>query len=410
MAVSQSAPWETAVEYIQKGQLNIDKPEDVFNGLPLYAHALSDKQLTPGNRDLEHDYGAKFAEKFLKQAEDTCKKGDDPLRFIKSFLKSHYPSRPLNALACLSQVLAVLRAHAVLEEITPERDTIAKKLGETLADLCCEAMHTAPLDKVLQVVRFAAHPFTAGTFAEGSVVRDETVNLRGGSASDKCQSIRLRRQIPMTRKCEDTTDGTLLWEVVCKQAAEYIEKKQESETDESKRADVEAVCEALKGLGVPVSQGEDEISGELDHGSQCTDDDVTDRQSAVASSKSINSLYMTSESSTSSPSHGDESGSLSGTDDNDVEELDGAAPMPDVARKPSQVRVTTDLEASPSPAPASPATASASLSVSLDSCPGTPTSTSSRTPNSERRRTPNWSGGVYRPPARRSTSSTPQPS
>ena len=111
MAKSQSAPWQTAVDYIRKGQINIDKPETVFNGLPLYAHALSDKQLVPGTRDLEQQYGSEFARAFIEQAEDTYKQAQDPLRFLKSFLRSHYPSRPVNALACLSQVLEIGRAH-----------------------------------------------------------------------------------------------------------------------------------------------------------------------------------------------------------------------------------------------------------------------------------------------------------
>jgi len=57
IARSLSAPWQTAVDYIRNGQLNIEKPELVFNGLPLYAHALSDKQLTPERRALENSYG-----------------------------------------------------------------------------------------------------------------------------------------------------------------------------------------------------------------------------------------------------------------------------------------------------------------------------------------------------------------
>jgi len=421
MARSLSAPWQTAVDYIRNGQLNIEKPELVFNGLPLYAHALSDKQLTPGSRALEHSYGAKFAEAFLKQAQDTCKTGSDPLRFIQSFLRSHYPSRPINALACLSQLLAVLRAHAVQDEITPECEKIAQKLAEALANLCRQALQSSgengdskdAAENVLKVVRFAAHPFTA----VGSLLRDETVVF-----ADR-QSLRLRRQLST-----DIINGSKLWEEVCRKAADFMAEKP---TDESKRADVEAVCEALKSLG-PSASGEksgddisDDNASDQEESSQCTDDEGTDRlsdkQSAVASSKSVGSVggYMSSNSDTPSPSHeDDETSNVSNDEPNrdaastpDKANRDEATSTPDISRKsqmevpksPRQAQVPVHIDVPNSPA---------AMSVSIDS-PRTPTSqassTRTRTPNSERTKTsrPNWIAGPYRPPGRRPTSGTP---
>jgi hypothetical protein len=400
VAQSQSAPWQTAVRYIERGQLNIDKPENVFNGLPLYAHALSDKQLTPDTKELEHEYGKSFSEKFLEQAEQTCSKGDDPLRFIKSFLKSHYPSRPLNALACLSQILAVLRAHAVLDTLTEQRQTIAHKIGETLAELCREAIqkvNKTHQEIVLQVVRFAAHPFS-----ESYHSRDENVKL-----NTEGQNLRLRRQVRTDRATEELQDGAQLWEGVCKHAAEHLERKmKEDELDESKRAHVEEVCEALKGLGMPAPPDGDDGS----HQEQSSEDEGMDRRSAVASSQksqiSLSSSRHSLSSSTMSNGRvgdGDESSSQgSGNEvDNYLEEAEGASSMPDASRKSPQVSVQMPADGD-SPSPPSPASAAASISVSIDSCPGTPSSsTSSRTPTSDKRR-PNWSGGVYRPPGRRS--------
>jgi len=266
MARSLSAPWQTAVNYIRNGQLNIDKPELVFNGLPLYAHALSNKQLTPGSRALEHSYGAKFAEAFLMQAQDTCKTGSEPLRFIHSFLRSHYPSRPINALACLSQLLAVLRAHAVQDEITPECEKIAQKLAEALANLCHQALQSSgengnskdAVENVLKVVRFAAHPFTAA----GSLLCDETVVFADH------QSLRLRRQLST-----DIINGSKLWEEVCRKAADFMTQKP---TDEFKRAEVEAVCEALKSLGMPA------LGEKI--GDDILDDNASDQQAASSAS------------------------------------------------------------------------------------------------------------------------------
>jgi len=168
-----------------------------------------------------------------------CETGSDPLRFIQNFLRSHYQSRPINALASFSQLLAVLRAHTVQDEITPECQKIAWKLAEALANLCLRALQSSgengdskdAAENVLKVVRFAAHPFTA----VGKLLRDETVVFADH------QSLRLRWQLST-----DIINGSKLWEDVCRQAADFMAEKP---TDESKRADVEAVCDALKGLG-----------------------------------------------------------------------------------------------------------------------------------------------------------------
>jgi hypothetical protein len=276
----------------------------------------------------------------------------------------------------------VLRAHAVLDTLTEQRQTIAQKIGETLAELCREAIQVTQQEIVLQVVRFAAHPFSDSYHS-----RDENVKLNAEG-----QNLRLRRQVrtdrgdgqrrrteqhdrgdhayrdsepqhmtreqkreamegdtwkkpfqevrqhkserrdtrdhgeeprgSQERRCgtEELQDGAQLWEGVCKHAAEHLERKmKEDELDESKRAHVEEVCEALKGLGMPAPPDGDDGS----HQEQSSDDEGMDRRSSV----------------------GDESGSQgSGNEvDNYLEEA----------------------------------------------------------PTSDRRR-PNWSGGVYRPPGRRS--------
>jgi hypothetical protein len=193
----------------------------------------------------------------------------------------------------------------------------------------------------------------------------------------------------------ETSSAKNLWEEVCKKAAQALTRHIQ-DFDESRRADVEAVCEALSGLN------QEEISGDnvSDKDSQSTDDESldADRQSAVASSKSNLSLpgcEMSSGSST-SPSQDDETSSVSSHETEN--KLDDTASS-GMSRKSPQVTVQVDVDVSP--APASPAPAPAGTSVSIDS-PRTPGSASSRTPTSERRKTPRPGfAQPYRPPARR---------
>lgn len=408
MAKSQSAPWQTAVDYIRKGQINIDKPETVFNGLPLYAHALSDKQLVPGTRDLEQQYGSEFARAFIEQAEDTYKQAQDPLRFLKSFLRSHYPSRPVNALACLSQVLAILRAHAVLEEITPEREAIAKKLAESLAELCREALQNASnpdlvktadvpknaVEKVLQIVRFAANPFTDDMRRDEKVVMDEKRKI----------VLQLRRQMS-----KDNVPSPL-WEDVCKQAAELMLQKHQqdgadlADSTDSRRADVDRVCDALKGLSAAKEISADSVE---EQSSQTDNDGGSDQRSAVASCKSLGMYSSASQSSLeSSRSEDDDSRSSISANEEAEHDFSGAATR--AAVTPSTVAGSDTPPAAIRKSPPVQVDVEASVPASASASPhGTPNSASSRTPNSERKQRPNW-GSVYRPPARRSNPSTPQ--
>ena len=388
-AQSLSANVRDAVHYIETGQLNIYKPEDVFNGLPLYAHALTDTRLTPGSPQLEAQYGAKFAGAFLEQAEASYVKGEDPLRFIKSFLRSHYPSRAVNALACLSQMLAVLRAHAA-NDVTQEREAIAMKLAESLADLCIEALHNAhrqakperekAVQNVLKIANFAAHPYT---------------NSKGRNSDDRVRisaerTVRLRRQA--------SSANSKVWEEVCKHSAEVLAEKQvqDANLDDNQRTDVGAVCEALKHSDTPRSDAgvSRETSAEDDSDEEqaidSVDDDL-DMKCTISSRSTSPPSIMDSETSSSSPSENceDEAGE------------DVTFPStPSLGRVQTRVQVDVD---SPEPSTDEPSTVSPAPSSAR-----TPNSGNTRRPNSSSR--PNWQMGTYRPPgSRRSTASPGSP-
>ena len=381
LAQSLSAEWRTAVLYIQKGQLNIEKPEMVFNGLPLYAHALSDKQLTPGSREIEHQYGAKFAAAFLEQAEATFLKGEDPLRFVKSFLRSHYPSRAVNALACLSQLLAVLRAHTEELKMTPIRENIANKLAESLAGMCHDAMQNEQahatqnnaVHTVLKVARFAADPFTD----IASNVRDEKVEVKNG------EFLRLRRQLSTER------GSSPLWDGVCDKAADIVlARGQCPDFDESKRADLEALCNALRGHGAHQDSDSAGMMRESsgcsfsDHTSHFTDDEGLDRVSVVESTKScktVESLNMSSSSSSPTSEDGKLSSNSSIDGDNGDTDSDAAAAFEHGSRFKSQQERVDYVASNDSPTPETPPSRS----------------------NSKKRPTAPRPVGTYVPPSRR---------
>jgi len=108
--LSMARNFEHALALASSGELLVGQPAQVVNGLSLYAHALSDKGLTPAGINDEEGYGCEMVKSFM----DTCRglrdAGKDPLRFVKSFIRSHYPGRPLAGLAMVAQIMAELAA------------------------------------------------------------------------------------------------------------------------------------------------------------------------------------------------------------------------------------------------------------------------------------------------------------
>ena len=109
---SLATKFEDALATIAHRKLNVHDPKVVVNGLLLYAHAICDKGLVPNCWEDEQRYGKIFVQTFLEHINKLRNNHEDPLRFVKSFLRSHYPAAPLSALACLVQILILVRAYA----------------------------------------------------------------------------------------------------------------------------------------------------------------------------------------------------------------------------------------------------------------------------------------------------------
>eukprot|EP00960_Hanusia_phi_P076921 768628-Hanusia_phi.AAC.18 len=109
---SLATNFDDALATIAHRKLNVHDPKVVVNGLLLYAHAICDKGLVPSSWEDEQRYGKIFVQTFLEQIGTLRNNHEDPLRFVKSFLRSHYPAAPLSALACLVQILILVRAYA----------------------------------------------------------------------------------------------------------------------------------------------------------------------------------------------------------------------------------------------------------------------------------------------------------
>ena len=97
-----------AMEALRSSHLVIHQPEDVMHGLPLYAHAIVCKGLTPPSEDLQAQYSDIFCGSFMRTCEDLAAKGEDPIRFLRSFVRSHYMASPLHAVGMVAQLLAEL--------------------------------------------------------------------------------------------------------------------------------------------------------------------------------------------------------------------------------------------------------------------------------------------------------------
>lgn len=84
-----SGPFNDAISLLRNKELKVKDAGLVINGLALYAHAISEKGMTPLTVETEMDYGRVFANTFIEQSREMRIQGGDPLRFLKSFLKSH---------------------------------------------------------------------------------------------------------------------------------------------------------------------------------------------------------------------------------------------------------------------------------------------------------------------------------
>ncbi len=153
-AVTMAKSFDTALKALRNNQLVIRQPKVVVNGLALYAHALSFKKLTPPNEAKELEYSRTIGASFAKNSAEMLLRGEDPLRYVKSFVRSHYADCPVGAYVMAAQMLVEL-AHDTpseqLDRFTLSRmDDVYTYLGELVGELAVGAMVAAEDDGKLQ--------------------------------------------------------------------------------------------------------------------------------------------------------------------------------------------------------------------------------------------------------------------
>eukprot|EP00286_Rhodomonas_abbreviata_P029020 CAMPEP_0181316090 /NCGR_PEP_ID=MMETSP1101-20121128/15711_1 /TAXON_ID=46948 /ORGANISM="Rhodomonas abbreviata, Strain Caron Lab Isolate" /LENGTH=417 /DNA_ID=CAMNT_0023423317 /DNA_START=216 /DNA_END=1466 /DNA_ORIENTATION=- len=111
VAMTMTGSFEHAIELTRRRELLVQHPSEVINGLALYAHAVTDKHLSTPDASAEDACASELVHSFLETCASLRARFDDPLRFLRSFLRSHYAARPLSALATVVQMLGELTAY-----------------------------------------------------------------------------------------------------------------------------------------------------------------------------------------------------------------------------------------------------------------------------------------------------------
>ena len=243
-AMSMNGNFENALSLASNRELLVGHPAQVVNGLSLYAHALSDKGLTPAALSAEERYGTEMVASFLETCRGLRERSRDPLRFLKSFIRSHYPSRPLASLAMVAQLMAELSAYSRVEALGPQGaaehggwDTI-----DECAELVCvhllsavESMHAEPgaLRSLLAIACFLRSP--GNVAAAPAAERSVRVRCEGGR-----EARLLRKAGNCAAKCAD----------LCRRAAALL-REGAAEMETWKQGVVESICEAFLSQALP---------------------------------------------------------------------------------------------------------------------------------------------------------------
>lgn len=216
-ALSQTGDINRMLDLHFRKELVVRNPAEVVNGLTLYVHALCDKGQSPSDVDSEDAYGESFCRAFLTQCQTLMDSGQDPLRFVLSFVRSHYAMRSMLAAAAVAQMLIEISAYA------PDVwDTeLGRSVSGQLALLMCEAV-SASLDDEAQagdglvavcwLAAFLADPTEAPNSAvEGCSNTDQGEiqqpsrrirRLRSGEGYN-CQVLGKRRQVQVRHVCAE---------------------------------------------------------------------------------------------------------------------------------------------------------------------------------------------------------------
>jgi len=73
-----------------------------------------------------------FADTFIEHSREMRIQGGDPLRFLRSFLRSHYPNRPLSRLGMTVQYASILFAYGKLKQ--SDLDLLVPGIAEIIGD------------------------------------------------------------------------------------------------------------------------------------------------------------------------------------------------------------------------------------------------------------------------------------
>ena len=243
-ALSMASNFEHAVSLASNRELLVGQPAQVVNGLSLYVHALSDKGLTPAAFSTEERYGAEMVASFLATCRELRQRSSDPLRFLKSFIRSHYPSRPLACLAMVAQLMAELSAYSSISAEGSERD--ADRGGwdtiDECAELVCahlltavESMRTEPegLRSLLAIACFVRSPGNMGA----APAAERSVRLR-------CEGGREARLLRKSNNCASNCA------ILCRRAAPLL-REGAAEMEAWKQGVVESICQVFVSESLP---------------------------------------------------------------------------------------------------------------------------------------------------------------
>ena len=238
-ALSMARNFDHALALASSRELLVGQPAQVVNGLSLYAHALSDKGLTPAGFGDEADYGLAMVKSFKGTCLDLQVDGKDPLRFVKSFIRSHYPGRPIACLAMVAQIMAELTAfNETAEGETDAEDGMREATALLLATQLLAAVNSLKLESealysLLTIVCFVRSPGDVG--AVPAVERSIRV---------ACEQGRWARLLRKPRRCG--AEAVLL----CRRAADAL-RKREPAADRWKEGVLDCICSMLESQGLP---------------------------------------------------------------------------------------------------------------------------------------------------------------
>ena len=215
-ALSQTGDINRMLDLHFRKELLVRNPEEVVNGLTLYVHALCDKGQSPIDEESEDFYGKSFCRAFLAQCQLLIDAGQDPLRFVLSFVRSHYALRSTLAAAAVAQMLVEISSYASEVWDTELGQTVSLHLAMLLSDAIMASLdeEVGAAEGMLAacwLTAFLADPATADARlcsqdacgkerSVGPVGRIRTLYSRGG---DRCQVLGKRRPVATQRVCVD---------------------------------------------------------------------------------------------------------------------------------------------------------------------------------------------------------------